>query len=154
MLPTGHKTFDQQAASSFLGRGNVAAATQYSSFLRAYHHPQASFPGALFDFDFKPFQRWLSPSAQTIVRHHCQHEDHLLYVFYHHQGRRRIIDCWILTKATKPALFVAGNACGPTRASGLIYARMLEMTCDHPSAHDRLRHLAHGLEDQPHDTAA
>lgn len=105
---SGHKTFDNQC--NYLGTGNVEANTQYYSFIRAWnddgkdlmdHDRNKREPGHLFNFDVNPFRQSFPEfryiEKQLIEESKEWKESHILYAFFHHNEKKRILHGFILT---------------------------------------------------------
>lgn len=92
-IDTGHGEYD--AVVGALGPGNRIDGGQHSTYVRAHNTPTLPTgapcqPGAMRDFDLKPFGKLPAGVLHCLHEHGCD-EDLILYQFHHLSDRR---DSW------------------------------------------------------------
>jgi hypothetical protein len=108
---SGHKAFDKQ--TNYISTENVAANTQYSSFIRSWNNDGKGLidydrnkrePEWLFNFDITPFKETFSEfrKIETDLTNRSKQwtESHILYAFFHinlQPYRRKILHGFVLT---------------------------------------------------------
>jgi hypothetical protein len=143
-IHTDHKTFNDAANRSFIGRGNVISDVQYSSYIRGASTTSCNgrqYPaGDLQDTDLKPFDNKLSWIQRKRIAKHLELKDGILYVFFHYKARQKTTHCWILTDTQNA--FIEGGVIGPTAKSVSVFDTMRDIITEPKSAHEAFDRLA------------
>lgn len=101
IINTLHKAFNKQ--TDYIGKGNVFARTQLSSFIRAYNTREHA-PGIDRDFDLKVFNG-LDIMLKKKILELTEKETVILYKFRHWDKTKEIIHGYIITSVQGGLLF-------------------------------------------------
>lgn len=95
-----HKTFNRQV--NCISHGNVFAATQTSSYVRAFNtlecNGRINAPGHLQEWDLtQGALKNFDDLVKSWIRANVRDKDVVAYQFYHYRGKRKIVHGYVIT---------------------------------------------------------